>query len=89
MALYSFTASSDFTTKAKRLASWYCSQGTGAQTVNFRNGGLTGPIMFQAQLPATTSAGLAYTQAGLPTFTSGLYVEVVGTGFGVGCVDLV
>ena len=36
MALYPFTASTDLTTKGKRLASFNCSQGTGGQTVNFR-----------------------------------------------------
>jgi hypothetical protein len=91
MALYQFTASTDLTGagKGRRVASWHCSQGAGTQTINFRNGSITGPIMFQVQLPATTSASQSYTQGGLPTFPAGLYVEVVGTGFGVGSVDLV
>jgi hypothetical protein len=88
MALYSFTGSTDLsaTPKGKRLGSWHLSQGAGAQTVNFHNGN-GGPIMFQVQLPATTSASQAY---GAPiVFTSGLYVEVVGTGLNAGSVDLV
>jgi len=89
MALYPFTASTDLTTKGKRLASFNCSQGTGGQTVNFRNGSITGTIMLQVQLNTTTSQSVAYTQAGLPTFPAGLYVEVTGTGFNTGCVDLV
>jgi len=76
MALYPFTASTDLTTKGKRLAS-------------FNNGSITGPIMLQVQLNTTTSQSVAYTQAGLPTFPAGLYVEVTGTGFNTGCVDLV
>jgi hypothetical protein len=88
MALIAFTTSTDFTGvgKGRRLAAWHLSQGTGVQTVNFHNGN-GGPIMFQVQLPATTSASQAY---GSPiVFTSGLYVEVVGTGFNAGSVDLV
>jgi len=90
MALYNFTATIDLsaTPKGRRLASWHISQGAGTQTVNFHNGN-GGPIMFQVQLPATTSASQAYDQAGMPVFTSGLYVEVVGTGLNAGCVDLV
>jgi hypothetical protein len=89
MALLQFTASSDFTGagKGRRLGSWHVSQGAGTQTINFRNGGLTGPILIQVQLPATTSASQAYSQP-LPIFGAGLYVEVVGTGFNVGSVDL-
>ena len=45
--------------------------------------------MLQVQLNTTTSQSVAYTQAGLPTFPAGLYVEVTGTGFNTGCVDLV
>jgi hypothetical protein len=90
MALYQFTASFDATGagKGRRLGSWHLSQGAGTQTINFRSGGLTGPIMFQVQLPATTSASQSYGQVA-PVFPGGLYVEVVGTGFGVGSVDLV
>jgi hypothetical protein len=89
MALYDFTASIDLAGKSRRLASWHLSQGTGAQTVNFREGGASGTIKFQVQLAATTSASQAYSAPLLPTFVKDLYVEVVGTGFNKGCVDLV
>jgi hypothetical protein len=89
MATLTFTASTDFTTKGKRLASWHVSQGTGAQTINFRNGGLAGTIIFQVQLVATSSASQPYPKDSMPFFSSGLYVEIVGTGFNAGAVDLV
>jgi hypothetical protein len=87
MALFTFTGSVDLSTKPKRLGGWHLSQGAGVQTVNLRNGSLTGPIMVQVQLPATTSASQSYDV--LPIFTGGVYVEVVGTGFTVGSVNLV
>ena len=88
MATFTFAASTDFTTRGKRLGSWHLSQGTGAQTINFHNGN-GGPILFQVQLVATSSASQAYPQSSMPFFSSGLYVEVVGTGFNQGAVDLV
>jgi len=88
MATQTFTASTDFTSKGKRLASWHVSQGTGAQTINFRNGSVAGTIIFQVQLVATSSASQAYPQASMPFFPLGLYVEVVGTGFNAGAVDV-
>jgi hypothetical protein len=89
MALLPFAVSTDFTTKGKRLASWHLSQGTGAIAINFRNGSAAGAIQFQVQLAATTSASQAYATPNLPFFSSGLYVEIVGTGFNAGSVDLV
>jgi len=89
MATFTFAASTDFTSRGKRLASWHLSQGAGAQTINFRNGGLASAIVFQVQLVATTSASQSYGSPNLPFFSSGLYVEVVGTGFNAGAVDLV
>jgi len=89
MAIFPFNASIDLTTKGKRLASWHVSQGTGAQTINFRNGGAAAQIVFQVQLVATSSASQAYPQSSMPFFSSGLYVEIVGTGFAIGSVDLV
>ena len=89
MALLTFTASTDFTTRGKRIASWHVSQGTGAQTINFRSGSISGTIMFQVQLVATSSASQAYPHPNLPAIPGGLYIEVVGTGFNVGSVDLV
>jgi hypothetical protein len=88
MALFQFTASIDLTGKGRRVGAWHVSQGVGAQTVNFRNGGAAGTIMFQVQLPATTSASQAYSHPNLPTFPAGVYVEVVNTGFAVGSVSL-
>ena len=87
MALYDFTVSTDFAGKGKRLLSWHLSQGTGAQSVNFRDGGASGTIKFQVQLAATTSASQAYPSP-CPVFVNGLYVDIVGTGFAQGCVDL-
>jgi len=89
MATFPFNASIDLTTRGKRLASWHLSQGTGAQTINFRNGGVAAQIVFQVQLVATSSASQAYAHPNLPNFGSGLYIEVVGTGFNIGSVDLV
>ena len=89
MATFPFNASIDLTAKGKRLASWHLSQGTGAQTINFRNGGAAAQVVFQVQLVATSSASQAYPQSSMPFFSSGLYLEVVGTGFGLGAVDLV
>ena len=89
MATLTFAASTDFTTKGKRLASWHLSQGTGANTFNFRSGSLTGQIVFQVQLVATTSASQAYPQSSMPFFPGGLYLEVTGTGLNAGAVDLV
>jgi hypothetical protein len=87
VALYPFTASTDLTTKPKRIASWHVSQGAGTQTIRFRNGSISGTVMLEVQLPATTSASQAY---GTPIiFPAGVYVEVVGTGFNAGGVDLV
>jgi hypothetical protein len=87
MALYDFTASTDFANKSKRLKAWHLSQGTGAQTVNFRDGGASGTIKFQVQLAATTSASQAYSHPGL-VFPNSLYVQIVGTGFAQGSVEL-
>ena len=89
MAFLNFTASTDFAGKGKRLASWHLSQGTGAQTINFRNGGSSGTILFQVQLVATSSASQSYPAPNLPFFSSGLYIELVGTGFNAGAIDLV
>lgn len=89
MALNAFTASTSFVTKGKRLASWHLAQGTGAQTINFRNGGSGGAIQWQVLLAATSSASQAYHPQGAPVFVDGLYVEIVGTGFAQGNVDLI
>ena len=89
MAVFPFNATIDLTAKGKRIASWHVSQGTGAQTINFRNGGAAAQIVFQVQLVATSSASQAYPPPNLPFFSSGLYIEIVGTGFQIGSVDLV
>jgi hypothetical protein len=89
MATLPFNASIDLTTKGKRLASWHVSQGAGTQTINFRNGGVAAQIVFQVQLVATSSASQAYPPPNMPFFSAGLYIEIVGTGFAIGCVDLV
>jgi hypothetical protein len=90
MAMFDFTASTDFAGKSKRLSSWHLSQGTGAQTVNFRDGGSGGTIKFQVQLAATSSASQDYSlPQGSLIFPNSLYVEVVGTGFNKGMVNLV
>jgi hypothetical protein len=90
MALLDFTASTDFTgpSKPKRLRAYFLSQGTGAQTVNFRDGSATGTIKFQVQIPATSSKELGIDHPGV-VFPNGLYVEVVGTGFAKGAVELI
>ena len=87
MGLVAFTASTDLTTTAKRLSAWHLSQGAGANTINLRNGSASGAIVCQVQLPATTSASQSYPVPII--FTSGLYVEIVSSGFTVGSVDLV
>ena len=90
MALFPFTASIDLTGagKGRRLAAWHLSQGAGAQTINFRVGSAAGAIQFQVHLATTTSASQAYSSPALPYFPAGLYVEVTGSGFNVGSVEL-
>jgi len=91
MALFPFTASIDLTGagKGRRLAAWHVSQGAGAQTINFRVGSVAGAIQLQVQLATITSASQSYSSPGLPYFPGGLYIEVVGSGFNVGSVELV
>lgn len=86
MALNSFTASTDLAGKGKSVTAYNLSQGAGAQTINFRDGGASGTIKWQVQLPATSSKELAFDR---PLWFNALYVEVVGTGFAAGSVDLV
>jgi hypothetical protein len=88
MTMITFTGSTDFVGKPKRLSSWHLSQAAGTQTVNFRNGGAAGPIILQAQLPANASSSQAY-GVPAPFFPNSLYLEVVGTSFVRGAVDLV
>jgi hypothetical protein len=45
--------------------------------------------MFEVQLPANSSSSQSYKQGAYPVFPLGLYLEVVGTGFRRGDVDLV
>ena len=81
-----FTADISLVGRGKRLYSWHLSQGTGAQTVNFRRGSVSGEIVFQVQVPATTSASQSYNE---PLYcTEGWFVDVVGTGLAVGLVDI-
>jgi hypothetical protein len=87
IALYDFTASTDFVGKAKRLRGVYLSQGAGAQTVNLRDGGASGTIKIQIQVPATSSKEVNIDHPGI-VFVNSLYVEVVGTGFAKGAVEL-
>jgi hypothetical protein len=91
LALYAFSTSLDLTGagKGRRLASWALSQGVGTNTVNFRNGSLTGAILMQLQLGASSSRFQSYDQAGLPVFPAGLFVEVTSAGLNAGSVDLV
>lgn len=84
MSLTSFTDDVDLQDQ-KRLYSWSLSQGTGAQTINFRRGAIGGAIVFQVQVPATTSASQSYAK---PLYVNeGWFIEVVATGFQQGCVD--
>lgn len=85
MALTNFTASTDFAGKGKRLYFWNLSQGVGAQTINFRDGGATGAIKIQVQMAASSSLSFSFNT---PPWFASLYVEVVGTGFTTGCVDI-
>jgi hypothetical protein len=91
MALFPFSASIDLTGagKGRRLAAWHLSQGAGAQTINFRSGTAAGPIQFQVQLATVTSASQAYATPSLPYFPAGLYIEITGSGFNTGSVELV
>jgi hypothetical protein len=88
-----FTATTDFRTnpnaaKAQQVKAWHLAQGgVNAQTVNFRDGALAGPVLFQVQLPINGSKGLSYPTP--ITFPNGLTVEVVNANFVVGSVDFV
>jgi hypothetical protein len=86
LALNTFVASTDFAGKGRTLSAYALSQGTGAQTINFRDGGASGAIKWQVQLPATSSK--EFTFAARPVWFNSLYVEVVGTGFTTGSVDI-
>lgn len=86
---YLVTANTDLTTKAKRLASWHFAETAAAvASVNLRNGSLTGDIVAQIKLAASTSASQAYPGPNHQLFPDGLYVEKVA-GTIVGSVDLV
>lgn len=87
MALYGFTADTDFVGKGKTLSFISLSQGVGAQTVRFLSGGSGGTEQFQIQVPAATSVQVVLGARPL-VFPGGLYIDVVGTGFTQGCVDL-
>lgn len=82
-----FTDDVSLVGRGKRLASWSFSQGAGANTINFRRGSVSGAIVFQVQVPATTSASASYPS---PLYcTEGWFVEVVGTGLAQGMVDII
>jgi len=89
MALKTFTATraADVPGRSNQLRSWSVSQGTGAQTIRFCDGTTATPL-FEVQLPATSSASQSYSNP-YPVFPNGLAVEVVGTGFNRGCIDIV
>ena len=85
--LRTFTASRDFTGKGNTIRRLFPSKGTGAQTVNVRANGASGAIQLQVQLPATSSKELDFSSPPLQ-IAGAVYVEVVGTGFAQGAIDL-
>lgn len=92
--LFTVTATTDLSTKGKRVASWiFNNTNASAAIINFRNGsGVGAPLIWTINLPAgsTTpvSASQAYSFPALPMFVNGLTVEV-NQGTVVGAVDLV
>lgn len=82
----SFTDDVDVSGRGKRIASWSWSS-SAATTLNFRRGSLAGAIVFQAQIPITTSVQQSYMA---PLYVAeGWFIEVVGAGAGQGCVDVI
>ena len=80
MALITGTDDIDTAGRGKKLASWHISQGAGAQVVNFRKGALAGAIVFQVQVPATTSASQSYDSPLKIDTGEGWFIEVVASG---------
>jgi hypothetical protein len=85
--LVNFTDDVDLTSRGKRVAAIGLSQGTGANTVRIRRGSLTGSVVWEIQLAATSSKELSFNA---PLYVQeGVFVEVSGTGLNVGAIDLI
>ena len=91
MPYYTFTSSTDLTTKGRKLKAWDIANSGVAGTVNIRNGSVTGDIVVPVRLPvgSTTpvSAGEDYSHP-FRTFPNGIYVEVLA-GTIAGSVEIV
>jgi hypothetical protein len=76
----------DLTSRGKRVAAIGCSQGTGSNIVRLRRGGLTGSVVWEIQLAASSSKELSFNA---PLYVAeGVYLEVAGSGLSVGSIDL-
>src|SRR6266536_2033997 len=84
------TPASALGAKGKRLKSWHFSAVTAAALIHLRNGGLTGDIVAEIQIPAAASASQAYPGPEGLCFPGGLFVEVASGGTSVlkGSVDI-
>lgn len=86
MPNFAITASTDLTTKPKRLMHWSFSSTVAAGVINLRDGGVAGTIFARVNVAIGDSKHLALTTPGV-VFPSGLYVEVTA-GTVVGGVTL-
>jgi hypothetical protein len=87
MAYQLVTASTDLTTKGKRLLSWSL-RATAAAVVNIRNASASGDIVIPLNIGLNVSASQAYPTPQGIVFPDGVYVEVV-SGTVVGSVDII
>lgn len=81
------TGDVDHTAKGKRLGAWHFSNSGAAAVINLRNGSVSGDIVVQIQLAATTSASQSYPAPNGLVFPAGVYVDVV-SGTIVGSIGL-
>ena len=75
---FTFTASTDFTAKGKRIRAYSVSETAGAAAiVNLRDGGVAGPIVFQLRFAAVVGGSTQTASFDHPgvTFPAGLYAE--------------
>lgn len=75
---YAFTASTDFTTKGRRLRAYCVTETAGAAAiVNLRDGSVSGPIVFQLRFNAVvggSTQSVSFDHPGV-VFPAGLYAE--------------
>jgi len=89
MAYYPVTATTDLTTKGKRLLSWHFEETAAATAqVLIRNGSVSGDIVVPIRLAASDSKGGAYAPVPGFVFPNGVYLHVV-SGAVRGSLDII